>query len=244
MEGVTPEALRSAQREASEATRRLTGLELELRAAHDSLDVYRRAERETLAAGAGGGGAAGVGAGTVVGMRSAVLAALMSSSSAPDEGKSEGELRMELVQVREVLAVEAAEREKVSRLLCWVGVAVVVVTVGVVVGSEVTLTCIRLKLLLTQTTKSHPLRTTHPNHNPFNSSKSCLTMNQPSALKPKQRWKKPSQQRSAQSTTPPQSRHACAVSWMQSRSGCGGWRPSCALPPHLGGLASAPAVGV
>lgn len=97
MEGVTPEALRFAQREASEAQRRLAATDLELRAALDSLEVYRRAE-EAAAAGGGGG-----------------RAALVRVGGTPDEGKSEEEVRSELAQLREVLQIEVAEREKVRR---------------------------------------------------------------------------------------------------------------------------------
>jgi hypothetical protein len=89
MEGVSPEALRAAQREAAEASRKLAAAELELAAARDSLEVYARAA-------SGGGGAARARLG-----------------ASPDEGKSEAEVRTELAATREVLALEAAEREKV-----------------------------------------------------------------------------------------------------------------------------------
>lgn len=81
MEGVTPEALRSAQREASDAARRLAAAELELRAAQDSLEVYRRAD----AAAKGSGGADQHGA--LSGARGAAR-----GGSSPDEGKTEAEV--------------------------------------------------------------------------------------------------------------------------------------------------------
>jgi hypothetical protein len=102
MEGVSPEALRSAQREAAEAARKLAAANLELAAAQDTLEVYARATSD------GGRGVSDCGSG-------AISAARRAAAAAPDQGKSEAELRSELEALREVLALEAAEREKVRR---------------------------------------------------------------------------------------------------------------------------------
>ncbi|WIA13452.1 hypothetical protein OEZ85_007032 [Tetradesmus obliquus] len=107
MEGVSPEEHRRLVRELGEAKMRLVSCELELRAALDKLEVYRRADHAAAAAAAEGAasGAAGY------------AGSSLTKSLQPDESKSEAELRLELAQLRQAMALEAGELDKVRKLL-------------------------------------------------------------------------------------------------------------------------------
>lgn len=104
MEGVSPEEHRRLVRELGEAKMRLVSCELELRAALDKLEVYRRADHAAAAAAAEGAasGAAGY------------AGSSLTKSLQPDESKSEAELRLELAQLRQAMALEAGELDKVG----------------------------------------------------------------------------------------------------------------------------------
>jgi hypothetical protein len=112
MEGVSPEEHRRLVRELAEAKMKLVSCELELRAALDKLEVYRRADHAAAAA-AAEGAASGAAAGLVV--------SSLTWSLQPDEAKSEAELRLELAQLRQAMALEAGELDKVRGSREWVG---------------------------------------------------------------------------------------------------------------------------
>lgn len=91
-------------REIAERQRQCTTMELELRAALDKLEVYRWADDAAAAApplASGGTGPAG-----------ALAAAALSQQ--PDEKKSVDELQGELGQLRQAMALQGEEAQKVS----------------------------------------------------------------------------------------------------------------------------------
>lgn len=101
LEGVSPEEHRRLARELAERQRQCATMELELRAALDKLEVYRWAD--DAAATAPAAAAAPAGALTVAGM-----------SQQPDDEKSIEELRAELEQLRQAMALQGEEAQKVS----------------------------------------------------------------------------------------------------------------------------------
>ncbi len=109
MEGVSADDYRNLQRDLAEAQRRLTASELELHAAQDKLEVYRRTEAPDGSVllhgtpGAPGGPGGDLGG----------ISSLVALGNLPDADKSEGEVRRELRQLREVYALEQAEVAKV-----------------------------------------------------------------------------------------------------------------------------------
>jgi hypothetical protein len=104
MEGVSPEEHRRMVRELGEARMKLVSCELELRAALDKLEVYRRADHAEAAGAAEGAARGAVGP----------AVSNLTRSLQPDEGKSEAELRLELAQLRQAMALEAGELDKVG----------------------------------------------------------------------------------------------------------------------------------
>lgn len=88
-------------RELAERQRQCTTMELELRAALDKLDVYRRADDEAAAAPAPQAthGAA---------------VALASLAQQPDDEKGQDDLREELNQLRQAMALQGEEAPKVG----------------------------------------------------------------------------------------------------------------------------------
>lgn len=102
VEGVSPEEHRRLARELAERQRQCTTMELELRAALDKLEVYRWADNAAAAAPAATA-ATSAGALTVAGM-----------SQQPDDEKSVEELRAELEQLRQAMALQGEEAQKVS----------------------------------------------------------------------------------------------------------------------------------
>lgn len=106
LDGVSPEEHRRLVRELAEAQRKCISCELELRAALDKLEVYRRTDAAAACGGAAQHGS--VAAAFVV--AAGGLAAL---AGQPDEGKSEAELQHELAQMRGAMALEAEELSKV-----------------------------------------------------------------------------------------------------------------------------------
>jgi hypothetical protein len=96
-------------RELGEAKMKLVSCELELRAALDKLEVYRRADNAAAAA-AAEGSSSGAGGFAV---------SSLTASLAPDEAKSEAELRLELAQLRQAMALEAGELDKVGGGAGW-----------------------------------------------------------------------------------------------------------------------------
>jgi hypothetical protein len=101
LEGVSPEEHRRLVRELAERQRQCTTMELELRAALDKLDVYRRADDEAAAAPAPQAthGAA---------------VALASLAQQPDDEKGQDDLREELNQLRQAMALQGEEAQKVG----------------------------------------------------------------------------------------------------------------------------------
>lgn len=91
-----------------EAERKLVNCQLELRAALDKLDVYRRTEGVS-----GGGMANSSTSGSTYAPGHLVGGEGAGSGAAVDEGKSAEELRAELRQLREVLQLETADAAKV-----------------------------------------------------------------------------------------------------------------------------------
>jgi hypothetical protein len=102
VEGVSPEEHRRLARELAERQRQCTTMELELRAALDKLEVYRCADDA----------AAGAPAATATTSAGALTVAGMSQQ--PDEEKSVEELRAELEQLRQAMALQGEEAQKVS----------------------------------------------------------------------------------------------------------------------------------
>jgi hypothetical protein len=101
VEGVSPEEHRRLARELAERQRQCTTMELELRAALDKLEVYRWADD---AAAPAASVTTSAGALTVAGM-----------SQQPDGEKSVEELRAELEQLRQAMALQGEEAQKVSQ---------------------------------------------------------------------------------------------------------------------------------
>jgi len=91
-------------RELAEVQRKAVTCELELRAALDKLELYRRAEDP---GGTGLGAMAATTASSVAGAAAYIAGAAFDMQ--PDEGKSEPELRAELSQMRQAMALEAQE---------------------------------------------------------------------------------------------------------------------------------------
>lgn len=103
-EGVSPEEHRRIARELAEAQRKCISSELELRAALDKLDVYKRTEPAVHATDQPGHDGA------------AVAATALAKGLAADEGKDEHALRSELGHLRHVVAQDAEELDKVIAL--------------------------------------------------------------------------------------------------------------------------------
>jgi hypothetical protein len=108
LEGVSPEEHRRLVRELAERQRQCTTMELELRAALDKLDVYRRADDEAATAPAPQAthGAA---------------VSLASLAQQPDDEKGLDELRGELNQLRQAMALQGEEAQKVGSSYQTVG---------------------------------------------------------------------------------------------------------------------------
>lgn len=100
LEGVSPEEHRRLVRELAERQRQCTTMELELRAAIDKLDVYRRADDQAAAAPAAQAPQG----------KAMPLAGL---SQQPDDEKTLDELRDELNQLRQAMALQGEEVQKV-----------------------------------------------------------------------------------------------------------------------------------
>ena len=112
-EGMTPEGYRSMQLQLGEAQRKLVTCELELRAAVDKMEVYRRTEPQSATA--DGGRGAGVVGGLFAsnGSSQGTVGVEGGAGSGVDEGKSEDDIRKELAQLREVLQMETSDTTKV-----------------------------------------------------------------------------------------------------------------------------------
>lgn len=104
-EGVSPEEHRRLARELAEQQRQCATMELELRAALDKLEVYRRAD-DTAASLSSSLSAAPPLAGP--------QATAASMSQQPDEEKGIDELREELCQLRQAMALQGDEALKVG----------------------------------------------------------------------------------------------------------------------------------
>lgn len=101
LEGVSPEDHRRLARELAERQRQCTTMELELRAALDKLEVYRWADDAAAAAPQAGSAP------------QAPSTAATAASQQPDEEKSVEELRTELGQLRQAMALQGEEVQKV-----------------------------------------------------------------------------------------------------------------------------------
>lgn len=108
VEGVSPEEHRRLARELAERQRQCTTMELELRAALDKLEVYRRADDAAAAASS-----------AVAGHANTAAVAVAATSQQPDEDKSVEELRGELGQLRQAMALQGEEVQKVCVVLGW-----------------------------------------------------------------------------------------------------------------------------
>eukprot|EP00878_Enallax_costatus_P040039 GHUV01046013.1.p1 GENE.GHUV01046013.1~~GHUV01046013.1.p1 ORF type:complete len:1080 (+),score=460.51 GHUV01046013.1:920-4159(+) len=105
-EGVHPEDHRRVVHELAEAQRKTITCELELKAALDKLEVYRRTEAAAAVAIVNTSNSNGVGP-----------AVVPERSSAADDDKNEAELRAELSHLRQVIAQDAEEVTKLHKLL-------------------------------------------------------------------------------------------------------------------------------